>query len=107
MKTTTTQPTQCLQLQHNRVFNIDTPCNGSATRFGGHNNQPLIQRPQRANFAIGNVHMVITRIRLVMHDACLLSVKNHTSSIGTPGANNLAAEQVYFWKRDKEGASNA
>lgn len=106
MKTTTTQPTQCLQLQHNRVFNIDTPCNGSATRFGGHNNQPLIQRAQRANFAIGNVHMVITRIRLVMHDACLLSVKNHTSSLGLLGANNLAADELYFWKRDNGGVSN-
>jgi hypothetical protein len=107
MKKPTQTHTQALQLQHGSVFNIDTPRNSVVAVVGGHRGQPFNQGANSTEFGVSNVQMKITRIRLVMHDACLLAVKNGNSSLGPFMANTLAADELYFYKRNVGVISNA
>lgn len=106
MNTTTNRSTQCLQSQHYRIFNIDTPRNSCTTNIGRHSYQVIKQDSHSSEFFVCEIKMVITRIRLVMHDACLLAIKNNNPSLAPICSIDLDADELYFWKRHSGVISN-
>ena len=101
---------QSAQLVHNGMLVFDIPSNNVKAAMAGQYSQPFKQLPNVAQFAMTNVKSMITRVRLVMHDACVLSVKEFvkTSDFSLDPAllNTPEPEQVYFWKRHHKEASN-
>ncbi|MBL4831624.1 MAG: hypothetical protein JKY55_17285 [Aliivibrio sp.] len=105
---------QSAQLVHNGVLVLNTPRNNVKAAMVGQTSQPFKQLPNVAQFAMANIKPVITRVRLVMHDACVLSVKESVKecvktsdfSLAPALLNTPALEQVYFWKRNQGGISN-
>jgi hypothetical protein len=80
-------------------------------------NQQFKQASYGSQFFVGNnvtdvtnIKPCITRVRLVMHDACILCVQSFIN----PVVNSLAPElmarleqnELYYWKRDQGAISN-
>jgi len=77
--------------------------------FARQRNQTFEQSTNFAQHTVAKV--IITRVRLVMHDACVLWVKNNVKTNDFSLAAHLqrpqAREELYFWKQDQGGISNA
>jgi hypothetical protein len=98
---------QSTQFVHNGELVLNTPSNNVKASMAGQTSQPFKQLPNVAEFTMANVKSVMTRVRLVMHDACVLSVNKFTDiSLDPALVNTPEPEQLYFWKRNIEGNSN-
>jgi len=61
--------------------------------------------PNNTQFGICNIKSYVSRIRLVMHDACVLSV-SMGNSLGDKNVLRLEQNELYFWKRNTGAISN-
>ena len=76
----------------------------------GQFNQQFEQSSNDAKFFIsntkGNVKRITTRIRLVMHDACVLSFQVIDYSLDSALLGCIEQNELHFWKRDQGVISN-
>lgn len=109
--TTQTKTTaQVNQLHHSGVFMLNGPSNCVVANMVGQFSQQFKQHSDAAQLFVGNnitdVTPCITRIRLVMHDACILFVQSMVNSLEPRLTLGLEQNELYFWKRDQRGISN-
>lgn len=98
------------QLQHSGVFSFNGPSNSVVANMVGQFSQQFKQHSNAAQFFVGNnitdVTPCITRVRLVMHDACVLCVQSMVNSLDPQLTPRLEQNELYYWKRDQRGISN-
>jgi hypothetical protein len=109
--TTQTAPSaQGHQLQHSRVFSLNGPSNSVVANMAWQLNQQFKQASYGSQFNIAditNISPCITRVRLVMHDACILCVQSMVNSLDPQLTARLEQNELYYWKRDQGAISNA
>lgn len=98
------------QLKHRGIFSLNGPSNSVVANMARQLNQQFKQTSNNAQFFVGNnstvVKPCITRVRLVMHDACVLSVQSMVNSLDPQLSPRLEQNELYFWKRDQGGISD-
>jgi hypothetical protein len=98
------------KLQNNGVFVFNRPSNGVVSNMTGQFGQHFKQTSNDAQFFIGNakgnVKRITTRIRLVMHDACVLSFQAINYSLDAAMTGCIEQNELHFWKRDQGAISN-
>jgi phosphotransferase system IIB component len=110
--TQTKTAAQINQRHHSGALGFNSPGNRVVSNMVGQHSQKLKQHANAAQFGvtdfinIADVKPAITRIRLVMHDACVLWVESLGNSLDPLLANRLGQKEVYFWKRTQGGISN-
>ncbi len=89
---------QSNQLQHSGVFLLNSPSNSVVANMAWQLNQQFKQSSYGTQFNIADIKPCITRIRLVMHDACVLSIQEFKNLIPLPtGCSEL--NEFHFWWR--------
>lgn len=97
---------QSLELQHGRVFSLNGPSNCVVPNVVGQFNQQFEQSSNDAQFFITDIKRITTRIRLVMHDACVLSFQVIDTSLDSALSCCIEQNELHFWKRDQGVISN-
>ncbi|MFQ3191533.1 MAG: hypothetical protein ACI936_002674 [Paraglaciecola sp.] len=109
---------QRLELQHGGVFGFNGPSNSVVPNVVGQFNQQFEQSSNDAQFFIGNTKggikgnvkrittRTIIRVRLVMHDACVLSFQVIEYSLDSALVGCIEQNELHFWKRDQGVISN-
>jgi hypothetical protein len=96
-----------LELQHGGVFSLNSPSNCVVPNVIGQFSQKFEQSSNNTYFSIGDVHrLYIIRMRLVMHDACVLSFQVIDNSLDSALSGCIEQNELHFWKRDQGVISN-
>jgi len=108
---TQAKPTaQSNQLQHSGIFMLNSPSNSVVANMVGQFSQEFKQSSNYTQLFVSDgvtdIKPIVTRIRLVMHDACVLCVKSMVNSLDPQLLTRLEQNELYFWKRDQGGISN-
>ena len=103
----TNKTAQCHHLQHSGVFGFNSPGNSVVANIARQSSQQFKQASNAAQLFVSNgIKPCITRVRLVMHDACVLSVQTIANSLDPQTTGCIEQNEVYFWKRDQGAISN-
>jgi hypothetical protein len=98
--------TQSLELEHCRVSTFNSPRNRVVANVTRQFSKQFKQPSNNAQFFVRDVKCITTRIRLVMHDACVLSFQVIDYSLGLAVAACTEQNELHYWKRDQGVISN-
>lgn len=87
-------------LKHSGIFMLNSPSNIILANMLWQLNQQFKQSSYSTPFNITDLKPCTTRVRLVMHDACVLCVKSMVNSLDPKTINLLEQNELYYWKLD-------
>lgn len=87
------------QRQHSSIFMLNSPNNIVLANMVWQLNQ---QSSYSTQFNLADLKPCTTRIRLVMHDACVLCVQSLVNSLDPQIINLLEQNELYYWKLEHE-----
>ena len=94
------------QLQHSGILLLNSPRNSVVANMARQLSQQFKQPSNYSQFSIGDAKSYFSRVRLIMHDAGLLSVQLIVNSLDPQLTPRLEQNELYYWKRDQGAISN-